>query len=172
MVALVGIGGYLSTQRKPKYKRKGDPKPDDVLPNPYKGNEKKETPSNNKQPPITGKLQIIVDLSASGSEKFAIGLGAFGGESGLKNKVNQTAQKLIPKLNQGPIPKIITKAYPKSFKSIDGGYRYIVSYGAEFHAGAKNEPVRKVALKYITKVLKSDKEFGPRIKAVKAAKVG
>ncbi len=120
---------------------------------------------------VPGKLSITVTLKVSGTEKFAIGLGAYGGEQGLKDKVSKFAQDIIPTLNKGPIPKIVSKAYPKSFKSVDAGYTAVIAYMAMFHKGAKNEPVKKVALDYITKTLKANKEFGSRVLSVKAEKV-
>jgi hypothetical protein len=133
--------------------------------------DKPNAPNAPKPTVDVGKLFVTVLIRASGTEKFAIGLGAYGGESGLKDSVIETAQKLIPTLNKGPIPIIVSKAYPKSFKSVEGGYKAIIGYLANFHHGASPGPVKPKALEYIAKVLKSDPKYGPRIKSVSAAKV-
>jgi len=156
---IAGIGIYALSRPK---------KGVDIVPIPNK----KELEDFQQKEPNTevGKLYITVYLKASGTEKFAIGLGAYGGESGLRDKVTKIAQDLIPSLNKGPIPKIVSKAYPKSFKSVNGGYRAIIAYIAMFHKGAMAGPVREKALAYITSMLKKDKEFGPRILKVSAVK--
>ncbi len=172
VLALTGLGYYfLSRPKSNIVDNKSKQIVDDVTPT--KEETKQAIADEQKKNPETeaGKLFVTVLLKASGAEKFAIGLGAYGGESGLQAQVNDVAQSLIPKLNLGPIPKIVSKAYPKSFKSVDDGYQTVIGYLAMFHKGAKNEPVKKVALDYITKVLKSDKKFGNRIIKVSAAKV-
>jgi len=141
---------------------------------PVQPTSQKPTPSTPQKPVPegAGKLQISFLLAASGGEKFALSMGAMGGVGGLTEKAKAAATNLIPTLNKGPIPKIITKqGYLKSFTDMDNGYLVTVAYGAQFHKGASNGPVRKEALDYITKVLKSNKDFGSRVTKVQAAKV-
>ncbi len=105
-----------------------------------------------------GKFTVDVLMKASGTEKFGISMGAMGGESGLKDKAVQVAQDIIPKLNNGAKFTIVSKAYPKSFKDVDGGYRLVVSYIIE-----KPIKVTPAMTEHITSVLKSDSQFGDRI---------
>lgn len=168
---ILGTAAYLGTQPKSKPKQ---------TPTNIKPKQSSSTPASKPAnlgpskpvPEGAGKLQVAFMLAASGGEKFALSMGALGGVDGLTEKAKAMATDLIPTLNKGPIPKIITKqGYLKSFKDVDNGYLVTVAYGAQFHKGAVNGPVRKEALDYITKVLKANKDFGSRVTKVQAAKV-
>ena len=175
-ILIVAGGAYAVSEakkakkaKKAKHKQPGNVTADeqrefDKLIRDLAGGKTTKTPGRQNAP-----LAVVMDLQVSGAEKFAIGFGAMGGKSGLRKKAYALAldiQKKVPGSCPGA-PVMLGKP-TQTMASIDGGYRIVTKWGANWRPGVPG-PVRPAVRDCIRGLLKKT-AIGKRIVAFNAVR--
>jgi hypothetical protein len=114
---------------------------------------------------------VTVSLRVSGGEKFAIGLGAYGGEDGLKQKAVELARDIQAKLPSAcpGAPKL--ESQPKvTMKDVDGGYKVFVRWVARWSHDKKG-PLKPRVVECMSRLVKADENIGERVKSLTAVRL-